>query len=204
MKLPLLILAAGSSRRFGDVDKRQVTLPKGGEMLRAMIRRGGKAGLDVRPVLRRADSLTEQLPATPILVDGAEAGMGASLAGAVRQLLAEDPACGQQALLVMPADLPLIRIHSIREVAASAAVDQVVVPFCEGHRGHPVAIGRRFWPDLLSLSGDSGAKGLIQSLRQRRADSVVILEVDDPGIYRDVDTPAALAEVVKALDPPNP
>lgn len=204
MSLPLLILAAGSSRRFGDIDKRRLTLPKGGEMLRAMIRRGGKAGLDVRPVLRRGDPLADQLPVPSILVDGAEAGMGASLAAAVAQLLADDPDGSREAMLVMPADLPLIRIHSIREVVAKAAGDRVVVPFCDGHRGHPVAIGRQFWPELLSLTGDSGAKGLIQSLRQNRAGSVLPLELADPGIYRDVDTPTALAEVLKSLDPPTP
>lgn len=199
--LPLLILAAGLSQRFGVVDKRRVTLPKGGEMLAAMIRRGGKAGLSVRPVLRRGDPLAAQLAATPLLVDNAEEGMGATLASAVAQLLADDPEQRCTALLVMPADLPLIRIRSLRAVAENAASDRIIVPVCQGRRGHPVAFGRQYWPDLATLSGDQGARGLIQTLGEA---ALRRLELRDPGIYRDVDTPEALSEVIQDLDPPLP
>ena len=57
-------------------------------------------------------------------------------------------------------------------------------PSHRGSRGHPVLIGRDFWPQLAALSGDAGARRVLQ----RNAEAVQIVELDDPGVLQDVDT----------------
>jgi molybdenum cofactor cytidylyltransferase len=55
-----------------------------------------------------------------------------------------------------------------------------------GRRGNPVGFGRVHLQALLALQGDRGARGLLQSC------PVTEVAVDDPGIFRDIDTPADL------------
>lgn len=206
MTLPLLILAAGKSRRFGAEDKRFVTMPKGGPLLPALIRRGGKAGLDVwvvlDPAAEDAPRVTQQLSCPWLFAANASRGMASSIAGGVsllRQYYRKIEQSEPDAVLLMPADLPLIRIHTLRAVAAAAAADTIVQPFCGDKNGHPVAFGRRFWSELMTLDGDGGARSVIQRHPAARCS----LAVDDEGIYRDGDTPELMAATLARLDPPD-
>ncbi len=65
--------------------------------------------------------------------------------------------------------------------------DAVAVPVTGGRRGNPVGWGRAHWPRLAALTGDAGARSLLDAV------DVTEVAVDDPGIFADVDTPAALA-----------
>lgn len=49
--------------------------------------------------------------------------------------------------------------------------------------GHPVVFHRRYLPELLTLSGDEGARSLLH----RHADRITRLELDDTGLWRDLD-----------------
>ncbi len=214
MPLPLLILAAGCSRRYGDSDKRLVEMPKGGRLLPALVRRAGKAGLSSFVVLSAARDVDNPdlnaLAAERLYSPRAEGGMGYSLADGIARLLAhfgaepadclvaDNPKQLPAAVLLMPADLPLLRISSIRKVAEQAAERAIVVPRCAGRQGHPVAFGRHFWPALTQLRGDVGAKKLIaaQSLPPHYVD------VDDPGIFSDADTSDRMRELFGRLSPP--
>jgi molybdenum cofactor cytidylyltransferase len=55
-----------------------------------------------------------------------------------------------------------------------------------GVRGHPVGFALHHYDALAALDGDTGARALFASA------PVQLLDVDDPGIVRDVDTPADL------------
>jgi molybdenum cofactor cytidylyltransferase len=52
-------------------------------------------------------------------------------------------------------------------------------------RGHPVGFGAMHGDALAALDGDAGARALIVAA----SDTVTTLDVDDPGILADVDTP---------------
>lgn len=56
----------------------------------------------------------------------------------------------------------------------------------DGRRGNPVAFSRAHLPDLLRLTGDAGARSLLQYY------PVQLVEVDDPGIHLDIDRPQDL------------
>ena len=192
--LPIIILAAGKSRRFGDSDKRFTVLPHGGVLINALVRRAKKAGLDVSVVINAKDMIADKIDAPCIVAPNAEQGMGASITDAVNVFAKRSAA---ESLLIMPADLPLLRIESLRRVAASAASNRIIVPECEGRRGHPVAFGRQFWPLLRELTGDEGARSVIANHHE----SVDIVEVQDEGIYRDADTPEEMRAVLSKLRP---
>jgi len=72
----------------------------------------------------------------------------------------------------------------------------VVVPIIEGKRGNPVVWSRRFFPDLMALEGDVGARHLIAA----HADAVAEVPVEDSAALTDVDTPDALLAVKAELE----
>jgi molybdenum cofactor cytidylyltransferase len=117
-----------------------------------------------------------------VVCDNAAEGMGASLACAAR---AAGPRDGY---LVALADMPFVRPSSIAAVRdALAAGAPLAAPYFRSRRGHPVGLSGKFFPDLLALKGDEGARALLQ------AQAVVKIPVGDPGVIRDIDTPADLA-----------
>lgn len=120
----------------------------------------------------------------------ADLGMGHSLAAAARAAI-DDAA---NAVLVMPADMPWLAPETARAIAEAAreggedarAVRIVVPELPDGRRGHPVAFGAAHLPALARLSGDRGARALLNAFPLR------LVQVDDAGILRDVDTPRDL------------
>lgn len=189
MKVGVLLLAAGRGTRFGS-DKRRARLPDGMPLLERSIANLAATGLPLRVALGPGDDALAQALAArgveTLRCTDAARGMGATLAAAVGQLPAWD------AVLVALGDMPWLRPASITAVAEAAAPDGICVPCHHGRRGHPVAFGARFLPELAVLDGDRGARELLL----RHAAAVREVPVDDPGILRDVDRPADLAGTV--------
>ncbi|PAV93811.1 hypothetical protein WR25_19071 [Diploscapter pachys] len=84
--------------------------------------------------------------------------------------------------------MPWIGAETFRRLLASAAPSVIVVPRHQGQNGHPVVFGRDYWAELTLLAGDEGARSVLR----RHASSVLLLELQDSGVLRDVDTPSAL------------
>ncbi len=59
----------------------------------------------------------------------------------------------------------------------------LVVPEFAGKRGNPVVVSTKLRKELLSLTGDAGARGLLEA----HADAVETVEVFDPAVRMDVD-----------------
>jgi molybdenum cofactor cytidylyltransferase len=94
--------------------------------------------------------------------------------------------------LVQLGDMPRVTAAHLDALVAAFDPDAdatIVVPTCERKRGNPVLLGRRHFADIAQLTGDVGARALIE----RHADQVRLLPIDDPAILLDVDTPEALA-----------
>ncbi|MDD0840913.1 NTP transferase domain-containing protein [Curvibacter sp. HBC61] len=167
----VLVLASGRGERFkasgGQVHKLQALL-------------GG------RPVLQRTLAAVQASGLPWHLEDVGHPGMGDSIAAAVRAT-AQAPGW-----LVLPADLPLIRPETLRQVAQvlMQGPATVVMPFFEGERGHPVGFAAACGPALQALSGEGGAAPV---LRQQAPDQRLSLAVSDAGVVTDIDTLADLA-----------
>ncbi|MEE4677447.1 nucleotidyltransferase family protein [Pseudomonas alliivorans] len=193
-----LLLAAGRSRRF-DGDKRLATLPCGRTLLRASIENALRVFNEVWVVLREEDDtelLGVPLEVKVVRSPQADLGMGHSLASGIAALMPSSA----DAVAVLLADMPWIQPATLQSLASMANPRRIALPGHDGQRGHPVIIGRDFWPLLLNLEGDQGAKSIIKS-HPERCD---VLVCEDPGILRDADTRAALAlacqTFVKAAD----
>ncbi len=186
-----ILLAAGSGVRFGG-PKLLARMPlhqAGGECVGVVACRHLIAAIpDVIAVVRSGDAaLAVALGAAGAQVvrcDNADEGMGASLACGVRVM---PQAAGW---VIALADMPWIAPETIARVAAAiAAGTQIAAPFHGGERGHPVGFGRACYAELAALTGDTGAKSVLDA----RRDSLVRIDVEDAGILRDVDAPADLA-----------
>ncbi len=182
-----LLLAAGRSRRF-DGDKRRATLPCGRTMLRASIDNAVGAFSEVWVVVREeddADLLGVPQQVKVVRSPQADLGMGHSLASGIEALMPSRA----DAVAVLLADMPWIQPTTLQALARMANPGRIALPGHDGQRGHPVIIGREFWPLLLNLEGDQGAKSIIKS----HPELCDVLVCEDPGILRDADTQAALA-----------
>ncbi|MCY1351217.1 Purine catabolism protein PucB [compost metagenome] len=181
-----LILAAGVASRFGS-DKRRATLADGRTLLAASLERASAVFDEVHLVLRPEDDPASLgLPSGCSIIRCADAGqgMGHSLAAGARAL-ADSPA---EAIAVLLGDMPWIAESSLRALLAKAAPGRIVFPVHHDERGHPVLFGRDFWPELQTLTGDEGARRVLRA----HASAWVVVGVDDPGVLRDVDSPAEL------------
>lgn len=180
-----LLLAAGRGRRFGS-DKRIARLASGEMLLSQSISCFEPYFKEVFVALsaRVEDDVIEatlQGRVTQVLrCASSEAGMGSTLGEAMKSCH------GSLATLIALGDMPVIDPSVIERLVAHAAADRIVFPRYRGRRGHPVIFGRDFYADLAALSGDRGAGRLIEA----NPGCCCALEVDDPGVVLDVDTPA--------------
>lgn len=187
-----LIIAAGYSRRFGS-DKRLFKLKHDEPLLLACIKPYRAVFANVAVVVRSSDSELTHLFGTrlgrraPIIVatDHAHLGMGASIADGVRALVDWDYfflGLGDMPY-VLPATLELL---NARMVAARADRQPcIVVPMFAGTAGHPVGFSRDFFAELIALTGDRGARAVIDA----HAPAVQRIDVEDPGVVTDIDQP---------------
>jgi molybdenum cofactor cytidylyltransferase len=190
------LLAAGSSTRFGGfklmhpIDGVPMVLRSAIAMRTAL----GAIFVAVRPGSPCVPTLLEQ-GFDVISCPRADEGMGGTLADAVAQVSAHrslaSPGAPEQALgyIVALADMPFIAPESIRAVArALQAGARLAAPVYRGERGHPVGLAASYRDELLALKGDAGARAIIK----RDAALMTLVDVDDPGVLRDIDTPADL------------
>jgi molybdenum cofactor cytidylyltransferase len=187
--LEAVVLAAGSGSRFG-----------GGKLLASwgagLLLEGALAaafaapvrsvtvviGADAEAVAAAARSFDPR-----VLVvhapDHAE-GMGASLRAGIASLPPD--AAGA---FVFLGDMPRVPTAILRRMAeALAGGAAAAAPVFEGRRGNPVLLSRALFPDLLALTGDAGARGVLQALGGRLA----LVESPDDGVLFDVDRPGDL------------
>ena len=77
------------------------------------------------------------------------------------------------------------------DVVADALRDGagIVATQFDGKRGHPVGFSRKYGALLAALGGDEGARSIVAA----RPSALRLVDVDDPGVLRDVDRPSDLA-----------
>jgi molybdenum cofactor cytidylyltransferase len=182
----IVVLAAGSGTRFlGPGHKLEGRIGDAsvlGLTLRHALATGARVVLVVSRRVR--DGLHGTLPDCEQVVVDTDArpdwGMGDSIAAGVAASADAD------GWLVLPGDMPFVLPDSIVRVAAALSEHDVAYALHAGQRGHPVAFRATLKARLLALTGDTGARAVMQG-----ADSVAV-EVDDAGVLVDIDTVADL------------
>ncbi|MFS0827450.1 nucleotidyltransferase family protein [Pseudomonas phoenicis] len=182
-----LVLAAGRGRRFGS-DKRLARLGDGQTVLATTVRRAQAHFDEVWVVIAGHDD--PQALALPegvrvVRAQHADQGMGASLAAGVRAMRASQTCV----LAVLLGDMPWLAADTLLRLRETATAERIVLPCHDGRRGHPVLFGRQFWPELERVGGDQGGRPVLRA----HAQACLEVEVADPGIWLDIDTPDDLA-----------
>lgn len=121
-----------------------------------------------------------------IVTDATRLGMGHSIARGASHILER---CGQRPVVVALGDMPRVQPETFRALIAQLGSDPlaIVAPSYRNRRGHPVVFGKAHLAALAGLSGDRGAFAILERTPPR------LIEVDDPGVLQDIDTPEDLA-----------
>ena len=197
-RVAALILAAGEASRFraaageGGPASKLVASLEG----KPLVRHVADAALAsrARPVVvvtgHARNEVEEALAGTEVtFVHNADyaKGMSTSLKAGIAALPGD---C--ECVLVLLADMPRVASALLDAMAERFAAESdldALVPVYRGLRGNPVLLARSLFEDVATLTGDKGARGLIERPGVRSID----FEVADEAVAADVDTPEALA-----------
>lgn len=196
--LDAIVLAAGAGARFGGA---KLLAPMNGAPLIA----GALLTAFLAPVRRvfvavGSDAVRKTVKATAerlaaadrlvlVSVEDPQEGMGASLRAAAQAV--PDETAG---VFVLLGDMPAIDPATPRRLAqAFKSPHDIIAPTHLGRRGHPVLFGATWLPALRALSGDEGARALLESAGAQ----LTRIPVEDPGINLDVDRPEDLVRVIE-------
>ena len=187
-RVAAVVLAAGQSSRMGS-NKLLADL-KGQPMIRRSVAAMRQAAdLTVVVTGRDAGEIGKALDGLPVmLVHNAHfaEGMSTSLRAGIEAL----PPDTDVAVIAL-GDMPLVSPEVARRLIAAynpAEHRSVCVPVFKGTRGNPVLWGRQHFEALKGMSGDRGARALLDQL----ADDVVEVAMADEAVLLDADTPEAL------------
>ena len=106
------------------------------------------------------------------------------------------------AAVICLGDMPHVDSALISRLIASfdpAQGQSICVPTYKGKRGNPVLWGKAFFPELASMSGDSGGRQLLDDHQAVQN----LVQCDDPAILRDVDTADALMVMIREMATDN-
>jgi CTP:molybdopterin cytidylyltransferase MocA len=191
-----VILAAGAGRRLGGVAK--ALLPRGDGsssssylaaiaataravgLVDAVVVVGEPFGADVAAHARQLGLRVRVNPAP-------DRGMASSVALGFAAI-AGGPAA---AAWLWPVDHPAVTAGTLRRLIEALGPlgapggPEVARPCHRGRGGHPPLISRALWPRLAACADQAdGARGVVRAARG------VAVEVDDPAVIHDIDTPA--------------
>lgn len=94
-------------------------------------------------------------------------------------------------VLFTPVDIPLFTAATVDALLTSG--EELACPVCGGTRGHPILMSANVIDRVLEDSGESGLDGALS----RCGVPMTLVEVDDPGILHDADTPEDYRELLR-------
>jgi molybdenum cofactor cytidylyltransferase len=197
-RIAAVVLAAGRSTRMGGPNKLLAEI--GG---RPLVRIAAEEALASRakPVIvvvgHQRGEVEKALAGLPVQFvqnpDFAQ-GLGTSLKAGIAAV----PADAEGAIVCL-GDMPQVDAGLIDRLVAAFDPERgalVVMPTFEGKRGNPVLWSRRFFPDLVAIEGDVGARHLIG----RYGEAVVEVPLAGKAALVDVDTPEAFKGVKAEIE----
>lgn len=95
-------------------------------------------------------------------------------------------------VLFTPVDVPLFTAQTVMQMIAQD--HPLITPVCEDIPGHPILIHSSLIDTIIKDDGKSGLRGAVENC----GTPMYYLNVDDPGIVHDADTPEDYAELLRA------
>lgn len=195
-----IILAAGRSARMAPHNKLLVPGRDGKPMIARVV--DNVLTSAARPVIivtgHREPEIRAAIGRRPVQFvtapDYAD-GLAASLRAGIHAL--PDTAA---AALICLGDMPLVTGRMIDQLIDAHDADEgrlIAAPTGHGKLGNPVLWDRAFFPEIAALTGDAGARKLLD----QHAEHLATVELGDP-VLRDFDTVESLATLPPRLQPP--
>jgi molybdenum cofactor cytidylyltransferase len=195
-----IVMAAGRSRRMAPHNKLLVTDKAGKPMIARVV--DNVLSSKARPILVVTGHQSEQVEAAlagrPVRYVHADAyadGLSASLKAGIAAVPEE---CS--AAIVCLGDMPLVTGRMIDQMMRMYDPEEgrlIVLPTFRGKQGNPMLWDRRYFSEILSITGDSGARFLVG----KHAEAVAEVEMADDAVLRDFDTTESLATLPSRLRP---
>ena len=197
-RIAAVVLAAGRSTRMGGPNKLLAEIA-GRPLVRIVVEEA--LASRAKPVIvvvghERAE-VEKALAGLPVQLvhnpDFAQ-GLGTSLKAGIAAVPAE-----ADGTIVCLGDMPQVDASLIDQLITAFDPDRgalIVMPTVEGRRGNPVLWSRRFFPDLMAIEGDVGARHFIG----RYSEAVLEVPLEGRAALVDVDTPEALVGVKAAIE----
>ncbi len=185
-----IVLAAGRSARMGEANKLLADIDG-----TAAVRLAVSAALDSRVtdvivvIGHEADKVRQALDGLDVcLVHNPDYPEG--LSTSLKAGIAVVPEARAGAIVLL-GDMPKVNAAVVDRLIERFEADDgraICRPTCEGRPGNPVLWPQALFAEIMALGGDVGARGLID----RHPERLASVEVGDPGIHFDIDTPADL------------
>ncbi len=190
--LTAVILAAGSARRMGSlkqllpwqgektiletVVETVLACPEIDDEVRVVL---GAGRQEVAPVLQAIKD------PRLIIVDNPQHQHG--MLSSIQIGVANLPVTSEGFALFL-GDQPLLSSVLVTNLARQWRQDgnDFLVPVCQGRRGHPVFVHKKYLPEILALEDCDGG---LRNLLRLHSDLVTFRQVDSPAIYIDLDYP---------------
>lgn len=195
-KVAGLILAAGKSERMG---RPKPLLPfRGSCFLTHVLSEASRSNLnDVKIVLgHQAETLLQTLPEIEpraLINPDYEHGQLSSLQCGLKHLSSSRI----DGVMVFLIDHPIIHRGLVNQLIEAFGRNDatIVIPSFEHRRGHPMIFAAQLFSELLAAPLDQGAVSVVR----KHSHEILHLEVDEPGVLVDIDTPEAYEKHVVQL-----
>src|SRR3954447_25196824 len=159
-KVAAIVLAAGRSTRMGGPNKLLAEL-SGKKLVRIVTEQAlASKAAEIIVVTGHQAELVEQALAGLNVKIVRNPDFAVGLASSVKASIAAVSETADGAVVCL-GDMPMVDAKLIDLLIESFAPDRgqlIVVPVSEGRRGNPVLWSRRFFPELMTLDGDVGAR----------------------------------------------
>ncbi len=195
-----VVLAAGRSRRMAPHNKLLIADPSGKTMIARVV--DNVLSSNARPIVVVTGHMAEQVehalggrPVRYVHAEDYAQGLAESLKAGIA---AVPPECA--GAIVCLGDMPLVTGRMIDRLLAMYDPEEgrsIVLPTFRGKQGNPMIWDRRYFPEILGITGDSGARFLVG----KHAEQVAEVEMADDAVLRDFDTTESLATLPPRLRP---
>lgn len=189
-KTGAVLVAAGLSSRMKDF---KPMLPFGGSTVsRHMV--SLLKDMDVEPVVvvtgYRAEQLESHLSHAGVRFVRNERYEETEMFDSI-QLGVKEIAADCERIMILPIDIPALMPETIRQTLMIDA--PILRTMCKGEPGHPIIIQTDVFPELWKNDGHRGLRGAMEE----SGIPITNLEVEDEGIYKDMDTKEEYKELLK-------
>lgn len=165
-KYAVVILAAGSSSRFGQV--KQLAAFNNKKFIEHALAEAALVVKNIFVVLgSKADIIKKEIKHFPshivhiVYNQNWEDGMASSICSGLSEVLKTDPAIN--GVIFMVCDQPFVTSALLNELITKQEVTKKTIVACsyKGATGTPVLFDKIFFPELLTLTGQAGAKKIV-------------------------------------------